>query len=250
MASTIVACSAGTAIVASGRASATRSAAQREPVQTAIGACRRQPGLRGSAEARTAGLAKASAAAAPPLRDARTASAASGTSSSAEQEGGRLEAHGVRVLGGCSGRWPSVTSTVCSEPPRVHRHLDAVARLVVLDRLRRRRRGSRPSSPSTFVTTSPGLDAGLRRPGRRRSTRRPGRPRRSGAALGRDAEVGVLGRRAASRAAGSTSRDGVGRDREADADAAVAAAGGRDLRVDADHAGRWRRAAGRRSCRG
>ena len=62
IASTIVACSAGTAIVASGRASATASADSASPY-SATGACRRQPGVRGSAEARTAGLAKASAAA-------------------------------------------------------------------------------------------------------------------------------------------------------------------------------------------
>ena len=44
---------------------------------------------------------------------------------------------------------------------------------------------------------------------------------------------------------------GVDRDREADAEvAAAAAAAGLDLRVDADHAARRRRSAGRPSCRG
>ena len=61
MASTIVACSAGTATLTCGRASAPISAAIASATK-ACGACRRQPGRRGTTEAEVAGAANAAAA--------------------------------------------------------------------------------------------------------------------------------------------------------------------------------------------
>ena len=61
IASTIVACSAGTATLTCGRASAPISAAVARPA-SASGTCRRQPGRLGTTDAATPGAANAAAA--------------------------------------------------------------------------------------------------------------------------------------------------------------------------------------------
>ena len=114
MASTIVACSAGTATLTCGRASAAISAAVASPA-SASGTWRRKPGpARDDRCAQSAGAANAAAARRRRRSLATYAASEQRQQDEAEQQPGRLERHGVA----CSGRSPSLTFSVSSLPPR------------------------------------------------------------------------------------------------------------------------------------
>ena len=181
----------------------------------------------------------------PRRRSARTYSA---TQQRDEREAGEQERAG-EAHGAVSGRVPSVTSSVCVRAAAGHLDLDAVARRVRGDRVgdavgsrrspcRRPWSRCRPARTPAFSAGPPAVD---------RADLRAGAARR-------EAVVASPSHGALDGLAGLELRHdlahGVRRDREADADVPAARARGGDLRVHADHAPAWRRAAGRRSCRG
>ena len=213
MASTIAACSAGTATLTCGRASAVIEPGHGQARRAASGAWRRQPGRRGTTEAAVAGAANAAA-----LRRRRRSVADVGGGeqrqerASPSSSSGRLEAHG---------RLPSRRP-----PPACERRAASTAPAPAAPRARRRARASPPRRISSAgLARAPVLDRGRDVVGRAstrlaadgdddvarahaglrgRAARRDAADHGAAARLGRgDAEVGAPDRLAALAAAGS-----------------------------------------------